>query len=579
MKFNLFLHISFTSFLPIGGVVILCVCLLPACNQEKKQASPQRAIVPTPQQMDKKLPELIKDYVDAAASNSGFINDSIKLLQPEVANFLYQQKQFAAQWSQQENFTKAADSLFHFINSSMLYGLFPSDYHSKQLNEIRTRILADSAAKSDKKDAVLWAQADVLLTDALVQLIKDVKLGRLPKDSITLRKDSVLTNEFYVTIINRIVQSFTVARVLNELEPGIPAYHLLKQCVKKILEEEEFTDYTPVPYPITDSIAYWKALQKRLFEEKLLPSPDSLLDSSVITAAIKKYQAAKNLKADGKAGGETIRSLNLTSKEKFIRLAITLDKFKLLPEQMPAKYLWVNIPSYHMQLWENDSIRLTSKICVGKPLTRTPVLNSAVSELVTYPQWTVPQSIIVKEILPALKKDPGYLAKKGFSLLNAKNEQVDPYFVDWSQFSKGIPYKVVQGSGDANALGIMKFNFPNKYAVYLHDTNQRYLFGQGARAFSHGCVRVQEWEKLARYIIRNDSMQARVNGSRSFTSMDSVFTWLKRKEKHVVPLKNRLPVFIRYFTCEAKNGRIVFYDDIYNEDKKLKEKYFVNKTF
>src|SRR5258705_13343903 len=112
----------------------------------------------------------------------------------------------------------------------------------------------------------------------------------------------------------------------------------------------------------------------------------------------------------------------------------------------------------------------------------------------------------MKVILPSLKKYHGYLAEKGYSLLDEKNEEVDPYFIDWSKYKTGIPYKVVQGSGDDNALGILKFNFPNKYSVYLHDTNQRYYFSRQFRSLSHGCVRVQEWQKLSQFILNNDSM-------------------------------------------------------------------------
>jgi murein L,D-transpeptidase YcbB/YkuD len=177
-----------------------------------------------------------------------------------------------------------------------------------------------------------------------------------------------------------------------------------------------------------------------------------------------------------------------------------------------------------------------------------------------------------------LKKNPGYLAKKGFSLLDMKNNEVDPYFVDWSKYKLGIPYKIVQGSGDDNALGIMKFNFPNKYAVYLHDTNQRYLFARSSRDLSHGCVRVQEWQKLSNYILENDSVYVTsISTNNSFTKIDSVSKWLERKEKHYIPVRSRIPLFIRYITCEAKDGKIVFYDDIYNEDQKLKERYFATK--
>ncbi len=217
---------------------------------------------------------------------------------------------------------------------------------------------------------------------------------------------------------------------------------------------------------------------------------------------------------------------------------------------------------------EGDSITLSSKIICGKPVTRSPVLNSFISELITYPQWTVPQSIIEKEILPGAKRNSSYITKKGFSLLDKNGNVVNPDSVDWSKFKRGIPYKVVQGSGDDNALGIIKFNFYNKYAVYLHDTNQRYLFANTDRALSHGCIRVQNWEDLAFDILRREEQSSKE---------DSVRVWLKEKKKHSVTVRNRLPLFIRYFTCEGKDGNIVFYDDIYGEDQILAKKYFSGK--
>jgi murein L,D-transpeptidase YcbB/YkuD len=158
--------------------------------------------------------------------------------------------------------------------------------------------------------------------------------------------------------------------------------------------------------------------------------------------------------------------------------------------------------------------------------------------------------------------------------VNSQGEEVDPYSVDWSKYSKGIPYRIVQGSGDANALGVIKFVFDNKYSVYLHDTNQRYLFANAMRSLSHGCVRVQSWQDLAWYILRNDSLNMKGG---NYTRTDSVKTWLAKKEKRNITIRNKMPVFIRYFTCEGKNNGIIFYDDVYAEDKFLREKYFATK--
>ena len=185
-----------------------------------------------------------------------------------------------------------------------------------------------------------------------------------------------------------------------------------------------------------------------------------------------------------------------------------------------------------------------------------------------------PPSIVSKEILPAVRRNPGYLSRKGFYLVDSKGERVDPYSVDWSKYYKASPYRIVQGSGDGNALGIIKFVFANKYSVYLHDTNQRYLFSNNNRSLSHGCVRVQDWEKLAWYILRTDSVAA---GKGKYTPTDSVKTWLREKQKKSIAVRNKIPLFIRYVTCEGEDGNIRFYDDVYAEDKLLREKYFSSK--
>ena len=277
---------------------------------------------------------------------------------------------------------------------------------------------------------------------------------------------------------------------------------------------------------------------------------------------------------DGVAGEGTVRMLNVSDREKFIRIAISMDKYKLLPEKMPAKYIWVNTSSNYLQVINGDKVDLSSKVISGKAKTRTPLLNSAVSVIITYPQWVPPPSIVGKEILPAVKKNPGYLARKGFSLVDSKGNEVDPYSVDWSKYSRGIPYRIVQGSGDANSLGIMKFHFENKYSVYLHDTNQRYLFANAMRSLSHGCVRVQEWQQLAFYLFRNDSS---LNAGNNFTRIDTVKALLARKQKRNFSIKNKMPLFIRNVTCEGRNGNILFYDDIYGEDKMIRQKYFATK--
>lgn len=560
------------SLYPVSIVLFIC-CLFVTCKGGNGGYD-NDAIVSKPEQMNEKVAELIKASVHASDFSTGMGNDSFILHQPQLTSFIYQHGVYTPIWSDQQNWLAKTDSLFKFISSSKLFGLFPEDYHFQNISDIREKFIADSLDKGDRKNALLWSTADIMLTDAFLQIVKDIKLGRLPNDSITLRKDTILQNEFYLEQLNTLKQSGSVTKVVESLEPKHKGYHEIKKGIRKFLENANYRDFTVVPVPKSDPVNFKKLLQKRLFESGYIAFDSVAADSAQLATAVKKFQKENDLVVDGIAGEGTIRTLNTSDKERFIRIAISLDKYKLLPEKMPSKYVWVNASGNFLEVIEDNEVKLYSKVICGKPKTRTPVLNSAISTLITYPQWVPPPSIVRKEILPAVKKNPGYLARKGFSLLDSKGEEVDPYTVDWSKYSKGTPYRIVQGSGDANALGIMKFHFDNKYSVYLHDTNQRYLFSSAMRSLSHGCVRVQQWEELAWYVLRNDSLS---NPSRTGARIDSVKSWLQKKQKRNIAVKNKLPVFIRYITCEGKNGGIVFFDDPYNEDKALRDAYFASK--
>ncbi|MEI9944867.1 MAG: L,D-transpeptidase family protein [Chitinophagaceae bacterium] len=549
-------------------LLLVSLCVFASCRSKKSSGKDMAA---SPEELNAKVTDLIRSIIDFAGTNEGKVDDSASLDFNAVVKMVYEKEKYASVWSENEKWKPLGDTLLRFIDNAKLYGLFPQDYHYDVLDSIRIKFFNDSLSESDRKNAALWSKADVLLTDAFVHIVKDIKLGRLPQDSITLRKDSVLTDEFYYQRLKLVQKNNAFGLVFHALEPKYTGYNQLKAAIPAFLSNVSNKVYTLVPAPSKKQANFKELLQKRLFEGGFIDYDSTQADSVEISAAVKKFQENNGITIDGKVGDETVRVMNISDRDKFIRIAITMDRYKLMPDQMPSRYVWVNLPGYYMNFYENDTLALTSKIICGKPKTRTPLLTSAISELITYPQWTPPPSIILKEILPAVKKNPGYLAKKGFSLLDKNGDEVDPYSVEWSQYSKGIPYRVVQGSGDDNALGILKFNFPNKYAVYLHDTNQRYLFSQTTRSLSHGCVRVQEWQKLAYSIVRYDHSTGKPSVE------DSLSSWLKRKVKRSISVKNKLPVFIRYFSCEGKNGSVVFYDDIYGEDKGLQQKYFATK--
>lgn len=563
-------HIASSKFL----VALLSLFLLYSCTDGKPGET--KDIVEEPAQMNVRVTANISDMLSSLEEDAKFDDSTVLSVYSSVNNY-YEKNKYEAIWCNNEQLLPISDSLLSFIKEARLYGLFPNDYHYSVLTGIVKRFAADTAATGDRRDAALWSKADILLTDAFFTISKHLNIGRLKPDSMYLRPDSVLTDEFYFTQINQLKQGKTVSEIFQALEPVHEGYVELKRAVKSFLDSADLNKkFTYVSYPYTDSTVFVQTLTKRLQEEGLLSwQLKDAADTAQLKAALIKLQQNKKLTVDGKFGAQVVRYLNNTDAEKFKRIAINLDRYKALPQHMPERYVWVNLPSYQLQLWDMDTMRFESRVVVGKPNTRTPLLTSRISDLVLYPQWTIPNSIIMKEIIPALRKDPGYLAKKGYMLMTWEGEEVDPYAIDWTKYKKGIPFRIVQGSGDDNALGIMKFNFPNKYSVYLHDTNQRYLFKNDKRALSHGCVRVQEWEKLTYYISSLDSTNYEDDPSRMVS--DSIRVWLDRKEKHVLKVKSKLPVYFRYFTAAGKNGKLVFFEDIYNEDKTAREAYFSKK--
>ncbi|MFY7839537.1 MAG: L,D-transpeptidase family protein [Lacibacter sp.] len=553
------------------SISLLVICY--SCGDAKPGEI--KDIVEEPEQMNQRVKTNINEYLSAIGSAGELDDTTTFVLIDDVKNY-YSETGYKPVWCDNEAFLPVADSLLLFIKNAKEYGLFPNVYHHAVMQTLSGRFAADTASTGDRRDAGLWSKADVLLTDAFFAIAKHLYVGRLKPDSLSARTDSLVTDGFYTALIKQVKEGKQLSGILHALEPKHEGYVELKHAIRSFLDTADFQHtFTYVSYPYKDSLKFVATLTKRLQEEAVLSWQVKEVDSITLKEALIKLQKNKKLTVDGKFGAQVVRYLNNTDEEKFKRIAINLDRYKLLPSEMPERYIWVNLPAYQLQLWDQDTVRLESRVVVGKPNTRTPLLTSRISDMVVYPQWTIPNSIIMKEIVPALRKNPGYLAKKGYSLMTWEGEEVDPYTIDWTKYKKGIPFRIVQGSGDDNALGIMKFNFPNKYSVYLHDTNQRYLFKNDKRALSHGCVRVQEWEKLTYYISRLDSTNYESDPAR--IESDSIRVWLGRKEKHVVKVKSKLPVYFRYFTVAAKNGKLVFFEDIYNEDKTAREAYFSTK--
>lgn len=552
------------------SILFFVVFCFTSCQD--KHAAQETEIVETPGQMNDHVSDNIKAVLLYALDHSGEINDSIRLGQTSIINTFYTQNNYQRIWSDHNAFLPQALNMIDFIKQAKYYGLYPEDYHFAAIIYLSDKMKTDSVSQ---KDAVSWTKTDLMLSDAFMQILKDLKEGRMLPDSQSIISKQNMIDSFFVKKLKEAYGGQTILEILSSIQPKHADYEALQQALKAFVDTMDTKKYSYVNFPNSDSLDFTKKIYARLIQSGygnnsiITPGPEEYME------ALQHYQKDHSLTPDGKAGPAVVRSFNSNDQEKFRHIAITLDRYKSSPP-FPETFIQVNIPSFYLKVVDADTIVLVSKVVVGKPATSTPELTSSISNMVTYPQWTIPESIIRQDILPQMKINPGYLNRKGFSLVDANGETVDPYGVDWSKYTTGIPWKVVQGSGDDNALGVFKFNFNNSYSVYLHDTNQRYLFKNDYRALSHGCVRVEKWRALATFIAERDSTSLKP-GQKAGYNTDSINIWINNKERKTIIIKKRLPLFIDYFTCVAKNGHIVFYNDIYKKDEYLAGKYFANK--
>jgi len=527
-----------------------------------------------PAQMDQHVAVDLKSVLRYVAENKDKLNDSTLLNYRKLEDSLYSNNGYVPIWSDKEHWRRPADSLLAFIENSKEYGLFPTDYHYYSLQFIQRILQEDTMAK---KNAAIWTRADLMLTDAFFMLVKDLRQGRLDYDSVTLRKDSVVPDSLFTEALTAAIQTNSITATLQAMEPRHKGYDSLKAYLHDFLATAHFRKLTWLDYPYKDSAVFDQALTRRLQESGYIDSAVVIgtggqgpgVDTATLHAAIRQYQQVNKLKVSGRVSQDMVTMMDNSDWEKFKRIAITLDRYKQLPDTLPRTYVWVNLPAFNLDVVDSDTVAMQSKVIVGAPKTRTPLLTSEISNFVTYPQWTVPNSIIFKEMLPAIKNNVDYLRKQNLMVVDDNDSVRDPLKINWRRLNKNnFPYQIKQRQGDDNSLGVMKFNFKNKYDVYLHDTNVRWMFDKTFQALSHGCVRVKEWRKLSDFLTRNDTMKYHP---------DTLRAWIQRQEKHTIWGFTRIPIFIRYFTVEGKKGKVFFYDDIYGEDRALRNRYFAQK--
>ncbi len=310
-------------------------------------------------------------------------------------------------------------------------------------------------------------------------------------------------------------------------------------------------------YPITE-------LQTKTKEKDC----KELYDENVFQA-VKLFQKNHGLVSDGIIGKNTVKQLNTSIEKKIKKMRVNLERMRWLPRTLGEKYLVINIPDYNLKVYKKGEVKLEMPIIVGTKKHPTPIFSHQMSTIVLNPYWRIPQRIVKREIIPKLVKDPNYLEKqdiKAFENWDHESMTFDTSNIDWSMYlnndlignSKSAPMRFIQIPGKKNPLGKMKFMFPNKYSVYLHDTPFKNLFKEQTRAFSHGCIRLSKPYELLKTIAQEDN---KIN----YKEARKV---LKNIEKTDMDLNKKIPIHIVYLTAWLdKNGQVQFRDDIYNYDK------------
>jgi murein L,D-transpeptidase YcbB/YkuD len=288
----------------------------------------------------------------------------------------------------------------------------------------------------------------------------------------------------------------------------------------------------------------------------------NILDS-LLAKAIVKFQIRHGLAADGVFGNATIAASNVAISKRADQIAVNIDRWRTFSQPARQPYIFVNIPDFSLQVIDKDTAALKMKVIVGKKSTKTVEMQRELKYIVLNPSWKVPKGIAAKEILPLQQKNPAYLTQHRMRLYSQQNGQrteVNPDSLNWQAMTPAnFHYLIEQVPGEVNALGKVKFVFPNEHDIYLHDTSQRSLFNKRVRALSHGCVRVEKPVELAAYLLKNDP-DWRVKRIKEFIANNS--------ESVGIRLRSPVPIIIAYFTAWVdENAQLHFRDDVYDYDQ------------
>ena len=476
----------------------------------------------------------------------------------------YEDRQFSPVWVGPKGPRAAVDSLVAVLERADRDGLHPAAYHVDAL-----RALLDESRAVSESDARRLADLELLSTDAFLLYGSHLLTGRVSPTELEPSWNVEGRRADLLPVLQEAARTGAVAEAVQSLRPPQSEYAALQTALQRYRHLAATGGWATVPEgaslrlgargPRVDS------LRRRLARTDDLPpersaAPDSF--GGALETAVIAFQERYGLETDGVVGPATRAALNVSADARAEQLEVNLERWRWLPQSLGRRHVLVNIAAFRLRVVEQGESVLRMRAIIGRPYRETPVFSGEISYLVFNPYWHVPHSIATKDKLPEIKNDPGYLARQQYDVLRgwgAEAQPIDPSTIDWSRLSaSNFPYRLRQQPGPLNALGQVKFMFPNPHSVYLHDTPTRGLFARAERSFSSGCVRVEKPLELAEYLL----------ASRTEWSTDRIQGVLKTSAaERSVFLPEPVPVHLQYWTAWAdEDGTVHFRADIYERD-------------
>lgn len=542
------------------GVGIVAVITAVVYYRYQKKEPPKSVFAPDSSIYSKQdYTNLILDSTSLVSFyRSNLVSDST---QKEVSAF-YQRRGYQYAWFSDNTLTNAA------LNFNQQRQAYISDFADSSLFNVQIdTLLMEAQIKGQKflTNKKNVQALELLLTTTFFKYTEKVFTGTV-KDPIDLDWFIPRKKKNYQALLDTLVS----AKGQPIRQPVNQYYTLLKEKLTQYRNIEQQGGWDSIDVPkktlkMGDNDSSLLVVKKNLvFWGDLRENDHTTLFTNSLTAAIQRFQYRMGILSNGKIDVVTINELNRPVSFRIKQIMLNMERLRWVPAEMEQDMLLVNIPEFKLHVFEQGKQAWFCNVVVGKEATKTSIFKGNLSNVVLNPYWVVTNNIINNEILPRLKRNPGYLARNNMEVVSG-NKVLNPYTINWGSYKKNVPFTIRQKPGKSNSLGKVKFLFPNSYSIYLHDTPAKSLFGASSRAFSHGCIRVSEPEKLALHVLKGDP---------SWTTEKLEEIWKSGKEKWI-NVRPPLSVYIVYFTAWVDNtGQLNFRKDLYGLDKTLEKEIF-----